>query len=43
MTFECLLVAFALRGPWFILVAPAAVCGLKALDTWRTIKRIGRV
>jgi hypothetical protein len=39
LTFECLLLAFAIRGPWFILVAPAAVCSVKAWDTWRGIRQ----
>ncbi len=39
LAFECLLLAFAIRGKWFILVAPALVCGVKAWDTWVTLRR----
>jgi hypothetical protein len=37
--FECTLLAVALKGSWFVLLAPGAVCGLKAWDTWRILRR----
>lgn len=39
VAFECALVAVALKGRWFILLAPAVVCGFKAIDVWREIRR----
>ena len=39
VAFECALVAVALKGRWFILLAPAVVCGFKAFDLWREIRR----
>jgi hypothetical protein len=39
IAFECALLAVALKGSWFILLAPAAVCALKAWDAWHTLKR----
>ena len=38
IAFESVLLAAALKGPWFILFAPGAVCALKAYDTWRLIR-----
>lgn len=40
IAFECALLAVSLKGSWFILLAPAVVCGIKALDAWRTLKNI---
>jgi hypothetical protein len=37
--FECTLLAVALKGSWFVLLAPGAVCSLKAWDTWRILRR----
>ena len=39
VAFECALLAVSLKGSWFILLAPAAVCGVKAWDAWQTLKR----
>jgi hypothetical protein len=39
VAFECALWAVALKGRWFILLAPAVVCVVKALDIWREIRR----
>jgi hypothetical protein len=39
MGFECLLLGAALKGPWFILVAPGLVCAIKAYETWRELTR----
>jgi len=39
LAFECVLFAVALKGRWFILLAPGAVCSIKALDLWREIRR----
>jgi hypothetical protein len=39
VAFECALWAVALKGKWFILLAPAAVCAFKAFDMWREIQR----
>jgi hypothetical protein len=39
LAFECALLAVALKGRWFILLAPAVVCGVKALDAWRELRR----
>lgn len=39
IAFECALVGVSLKGRWFILLAPAAVCALKAVDLWREIRR----
>ena len=38
IAFECALLAAALKGQWFILFAPAAVCGVKAWDAWMQLK-----
>lgn len=39
LAFECTLLAVALKGSWFILLAPGVVCGVQALDTWRELRR----
>lgn len=39
ITFECLLLAFALKEKWFILLAPAVVCGAKAWEAWKRLQR----
>ncbi len=39
IAFECALLAAALKGQWFILFAPATVCGVKAWDAWKQLKR----
>jgi hypothetical protein len=39
LSLECMLLAFALKGPWFVLAAPGVVCGIKAWDTWRGLRR----
>jgi hypothetical protein len=42
ISFESTLLAVALKGSWFILLAPGIVCATKALDTWRELrKRLG--
>lgn len=37
--FESILMGAALKGSWFILIAPGIVCGVKALETWRDLRR----
>jgi len=37
--FECLLLGAALKGPWFILMAPGLVCAFKAYETWRELTK----
>ena len=37
--FECILLAAALKGSWFILLAPGLVCNIKAWDMWKQLKR----
>lgn len=39
LSFECTLLAFALKGKWLILLAPGLVCGVKAWDTWKMLRR----
>lgn len=39
LAWECALFAVALKGKWFILLAPAFVCAFKSYDIWREIKR----
>ena len=39
LAFESTLLAVALKGSWFILLAPGIVCGIKAHDIWREIKK----
>ena len=39
LAFECLLLAVALKGSWFILLAPGVVCAVKAIDVWREVSR----
>jgi hypothetical protein len=39
IAFECALLAAALKGQWLILFAPAAVCGVKAWDAWKQLRR----
>jgi len=39
LAFECSLLAVALKSSWFILLAPGLVCGVKAYDTWRELRR----
>ena len=39
ISFECTLLAFALKGAWLILLAPGLVCGIKAWDTWKVLQR----
>lgn len=39
ISFECILLAAALKGSWFILLAPGVVCGVKALDSWRLLQK----
>ena len=39
IAFECALLAAALKGQWFILLAPAVVCGVKAWDAWKQLKQ----
>jgi hypothetical protein len=36
LAFEAVLVAVALQGPWLVLLAPGAVCGLKAAESYRS-------
>jgi hypothetical protein len=43
ISFESILLAFALKGSWFVLVAPGAVCGVKAYDTWKILQRQSRM
>ena len=42
LALESLLLAVALQGRWLILIAPGMVCGFKALDTWRELRRVER-
>ncbi len=37
--FECILLAAALKGSWFILLAPGVVCCVKAWDSWTVLKK----
>jgi hypothetical protein len=37
--FECILLAAALKGSWFILMAPGLVCAVKAWDAWKVLKK----
>jgi hypothetical protein len=37
--FECILLAAALKGSWFILLAPGLVCAVKAFDSWKVLRR----
>jgi hypothetical protein len=39
IAFESILLAVALKGGWLILLAPGVVCLLKAIETWRDLKR----
>jgi hypothetical protein len=39
IAFESTLLGAALKGKWFILIAPGVVCGVKALDTWRELRK----
>jgi hypothetical protein len=39
VAFESILWAAALKGPWLILLAPGAVCGMKAIHLWRALRR----
>ena len=39
LAFECTLLAVALKGRWFILLAPGVVCAVKALESWRDLRR----
>ena len=39
LAFECTLLAVSVKGSWFILLAPGVVCGVKAYDTWRELRR----
>lgn len=39
IAFESTLLAAAMKGPWLILLAPGAVCAVKAVDTWRELRR----
>lgn len=43
IAFESTLLAVALKGGWLILLAPAAVCLVKAIETGRELRqRMGR-
>lgn len=37
VSFECLLLAVAMKGAWFILLAPGVLCAYKAVRVWREI------
>lgn len=39
IAFECTLLAAALKGSWFILMAPGFVCAVKAWDAWKVLQR----
>jgi hypothetical protein len=39
IAFECILLAFAMKGSWLILLVPGAVCGIVAWETWGVLKR----
>jgi len=39
LAFECALLAVALKGSWFILLAPGIVCAVKALDIGRELRK----
>lgn len=39
IAFECALLAAALKGRWFILLAPATVCAVKAWDAWKQLRQ----
>jgi hypothetical protein len=38
IAFESALIGASLKGAWLILFAPAFVCGLKAFETWRSLR-----
>lgn len=38
MAFEGTLVALALQGPWLALLAPGLVCGVKAVEGYRSLR-----
>jgi hypothetical protein len=39
MAFESLLLAVVFKGAWFVLLAPAVVCAVRAHDIWGDLKR----
>jgi hypothetical protein len=39
VAFECALLAVAMKGAWFIMLAPAGICAYKAVRVWREITR----
>ncbi|MCA9290017.1 MAG: hypothetical protein KDA25_02750 [Phycisphaerales bacterium] len=36
---ESLIVAAVMKGPWLVLLAPAAVCAIKGAHLWRDLAR----
>jgi hypothetical protein len=40
MAFEGTLVAIALQGPWLTLLAPGFVCGVKAVENYKSLRRV---
>lgn len=42
LSFQGFLWAFALKGTWLILLAPAVVCGYKGWELYRELRRTGR-
>lgn len=38
LAFESALLAAAMKGAWFVLLAPAVVCAMKSVETWRELK-----
>ncbi|MHC4946772.1 MAG: hypothetical protein ACYTG1_00710 [Planctomycetota bacterium] len=42
VAFESSVLAAAMKGPWLILLAPATVCIMRAIDTWKDMRRAAR-
>lgn len=39
LAFESMLLAVVFKGAWFVLLAPAVVCAVRAHDIWGELKR----
>ena len=39
LAFESMLLAVVFKGAWFVLLAPAVVCAVRAHDIWGDLKR----
>jgi hypothetical protein len=40
LAFESALLAVSMKGSWFVLLAPAVVCAMKSVETWRELKKL---